>query len=236
MTTPRTRSRRLRLPALLLLLLGAGVALAQATEEATAPTITDRLIPYGPERERLTLAYLEAHYGAALAASVEMVPRVIVLHWTAGGSAEGAWNTFAPERLRGRPEIADAGAVNVSAHFIVDRDGSITRLMPETRVGRHVIGLNHLAIGVENVGDGSTYPMTEAQIAADAALVRDLKGRFPTITHLIGHHEYRKMEGHPYFAERDPAYRTGKSDPGDAFMTAVRARVADLGLEGPPTP
>ena len=36
--------------------------------------------------------------------------------------------------------------------------------------------------------------------------IRYLAGRFP-ITHLIGHSEYRAMEGHPYFVERDPAYR-----------------------------
>lgn len=205
-------------------------------EPAPVPLeIADRFIPYGEEREALTRAYLEEHYGPDNAA-MEMVPRVIVLHWTAGGSAQGAWNTFAPERLPGRPELKAAGAVNVSAHFVVDRDGAVWRLLPETAVARHVIGLNHLAIGVENVGDGDRWPLTEAQVAANAALVRHLVAEHPTITHLIGHHEYRRMEGHPYFAERDPAYRTGKIDPGDDFMGKVRDRVADLGLEGPPKP
>ena len=216
---------------LLLLLLPALHALAQGTLE-----IQERPILYGPDREALTRAYLATHAGPDLADSVEMVPRVVVLHWTAGSTLESAWNTFQPERLRGRPDIADGGALNVSAHFIVDRDGHILRLLPETRVARHTIGLNHLSIGVENVGDGDRWPLTQAQLAANIALVRDLKVRFPTITHLIGHHEYRRMEGHPYFRELDPTYRTAKPDPGDAFMAAVRAGVAELGLEGPPTP
>ena len=206
-----------------------------AEPEPAPLVVEDRFIPYGETRERLTRAYLEAHYGPEHA-DLEMVPRVIVLHWTAGGSADGAWNAFAPERLPGRPELKAAGAVNVSAHFIVKQDGTTWRLMDETRVARHVIGLNHLAIGVENVGDDKRWPLTAAQVDANAALVRALVARHPSITHLIGHHEYRQMEGHPYFAELDPGYRTGKIDPGDAFMAAVRARVADLGLEGPPKP
>ena len=64
-------------------------------------------------------------------------------------------------------------------------------------------------------------------------LVRYLKNKYPTIEYLIGHHEYRVFEGHPHWLERDPRYRTVKSDPGEAFMTAVRAAVADLELKGP---
>ncbi|MFT4977691.1 MAG: N-acetylmuramoyl-L-alanine amidase, partial [Myxococcota bacterium] len=138
---------------LLLSALTARADIPPKSEPLPAPAqIEDRFIPYGADRTELTLAYLSEHYGPEVD-SVDMVPRVIVLHWTAGGSAEGAWNTFSPERLPGRPELQAAGAVNVSAHFIVGRNGVAWRLMPETRVARHVIGLNHLAIGVENVGD-----------------------------------------------------------------------------------
>ena len=38
--------------------------------------------------------------------------------------------------------------------------------------------------------------------------------------------------GNPLYVERDPAYRNVKPDPGDAFMAKVRARVADLHLQG----
>jgi N-acetyl-anhydromuramyl-L-alanine amidase AmpD len=222
---------------LAILLGGAAAADVPPRTEPVAPEleVIDRFIPFGEARIEMTERYLEVHYGLS-DVGVDMVPRVIVLHWTAGGTARGAWSAFAPERLPGRPELQAAGALNVSAHFIVDRDGTVWRLMPETRAGRHVIGMNHLAIGVENVGDGDRWPMTEAQVEANVALVRQLVSRHPTITHLIGHHEYRLMEGHPYFAERDPRYRTTKIDPGDKFMAAVRAQVSDLSLEAPPQP
>lgn len=202
---------------------------------AEPPPIADRLLPYEDARVQLTVEYLQAHRTAPLSGEAErdtrMEPKVIVLHWTAGPSAASAWNTFTAPTLAGRAELLGAGALNVGAHFLVDRDGSITRLFEEDRIVRHVIGLNHLAIGVENVGGGERWPLTAAQVQANAALVRWLAGRHP-ITHLIGHHEYRSLEGHPYFEEKDPSYRTTKPDPGAAFMTEVRALVTDLGLQG----
>ncbi|HEY0134791.1 MAG TPA: peptidoglycan recognition family protein, partial [Nannocystis sp.] len=135
---------------------------------------------------------------------------------------------------RERPLVARAGDLNVSAHYLIDRDGTIVRLMPDTFMARHVVGLNHLAIGVENVGDGERFPLTPAQLAANVALIRDLKARFPGITHVIGHHEYRALAGHPYFKERQRGHRTRRDDPGRKFMNAVRSALADLDLEGPP--
>jgi len=62
------------------------------------------------------------------------------------------------------PYFREVCGLNVSAHFLVDRDGTIYQLMPETRMARHAIGVNHLAIGVENVGDERKWPLTEAQM------------------------------------------------------------------------
>jgi beta-N-acetylhexosaminidase len=102
-------------------------------------------------------------------------------------------------------------------------------------MGRHVIGLNYSAIGVENVGGGKGVDnLTDAQIEANVKLVRYLAKKYPTIEYLIGHHEYTFFEGHPLWLERDPNYRTKKTDPGERFMNAVRTQVADLGLKGPP--
>ena len=194
--------------------------------------ITERPLPWSAERQALTLDYLREHTDPA-AQSVEMAPQVVVLHWTAGPSAEAAFSTFAPVRLAGRPELQKAGALNVGAHFVVDRDGAVFRLAPETRVLRHCIGLNHVAIGVENVGGGRYGDLTPAQAAANIALVRDLAARF-ALTHLIGHHEASRLRGQPPYVERVAGYTNEKADPGDAFMAAVRAGTADLGLRGPP--
>jgi N-acetyl-anhydromuramyl-L-alanine amidase AmpD len=134
-------------------------------------------------------------------------------------------------RLAGRPNLAGAGALNVSAHFLVDQDGSIHQLLPETTMARHVIGLNHVAIGVENVGGAKGFPLTQAQVVANAALVCWLSTQHP-IERLIGHHEYRSLEGTGYFDEQDPTYRTVKVDPGDSFMAQVQAELVDTGVEG----
>ena len=216
-----------------LILLGQILGLGAAATAAQAPAIVDRPITFGPERQRLTIEYRRLHQDRD-ADSVEIEPRMVVLHYTGGGSADGTWRYFNRVTMEGgRARLARAGRVNVSSHFLVDRDGTIYRLMPETWMARHCIGLNHVAIGVENVGDGKRFPLTAAQIEANAALVRFLSTRH-RITHLIGHQESRAMESHPYWLELDARYRNRKSDPGAAFMKKVRARLADLGLEGPP--
>jgi len=197
-----------------------------------ALAIVDAPIAWSDERARLTLEYRRAHSDPA-AADLTIEPHVIVLHYTDGSSANATRAYFdAPRIEAARAQLARAGAVNVSAHFLIDRDGTIYRLQPETRFARHCIGLNHVAIGIENVGDEHAYPLTDAQVAADAALVRELVARFP-ITHLLGHHEVMKFEASPYYVERDPTYRNDKPDPGARFMALVRARVADLHLRGP---
>ncbi len=199
--------------------------------DARALAIVDAPLAWSDERARLTLEYRRTHSDPA-ANDLEITPRVIVLHFTDGGSAQATRAYFDQVRIEAaRKDLARAGAVNVSSHYLVDRDGTIYRLQPETRFARHCIGLNHIAIGIENVGDGDKYPLTDAQVAADAALVRDLATRFP-ITHLLGHSEVMKFRQHPYYLERDPTYKNEKSDPGDAFMARVRARVADLKLSG----
>ena len=197
------------------------------------PEIKDWLLPNEEERQTLTRLYIEKHCGEPCLvqgqAPVEMTPKVVVVHWTAGGTAKSAWYTFARSRLRGRKDISNAGALNVSSQFLIDRDGTIYRLLPETRIARHCIGLNHISIGIENVGDGKKYPLTKAQIDANITLIRYLKENYP-ISHLIGHHEHNRMRSHPYFQELDPKYKTYKSDPGDKNMTLIRDGLKDLEL------
>ncbi len=213
---------------LLSMVCGAGAARAE-------PDVVERPISWSGEREALTVAYRRAHQDPT-AADSKIEPRVIVLHYTGGSSWKATWRYFDRTRLEaGRATLRKGGEVNVSAHFLVDRDGTIYRLLPETTMARHCIGLNHVAIGIENVGDGTRFPLTAAQVEADAALVRALARRH-RITHLIGHSESNAMRRHPYWLERDPSYRNSKSDPGKVFLARVRARVADLALEGPPAP
>jgi hypothetical protein len=200
--------------------------------------IVDWPIVFDEERMRLTADYLRYHavdqaFTGDLQADVTMVPRVVVLHWTGARTATSTWWAFNPVR---HSNTADPErALNLSTQFLVDRDGTIYRLFPEDFVGRHTIGLNHLAIGVENVGDGRRWPLTDAQVQANIALVRYLAAKYP-ITHVIGHYEYRGMEGHPYFREIDPDFRTFKCDPGPDFLGKVREGLVDLNLQGVDSP
>jgi N-acetyl-anhydromuramyl-L-alanine amidase AmpD len=193
--------------------------------------VADVRLPHQARRSRLTLEYVREHYDRQ-ATDLHFVPRLIVLHWTELPDLAALWRAFRPALLpAARPELRHAGRLNVASQFVVDRDGAVLRLLPETAIARHTIGLNRAAIGIENVG-GSDAPLTECQVRADAKLVADLAARYPTIRYLIGHHEYGRFRGTPLWEERDPNYFTTKVDPGDEFMTAVRARVAPLRLAG----
>ncbi len=203
-----------------------------AATDAPLATIKDWPIHWPPERDAAMLAYRRTHENPDATDTV-IVPRMIVLHYTAGGSAEGTKRYFDNLHMeKSRARLAKGGDVNVSAHFLVDRDGAIYRLVPETRMARHCIGVNHVAIGVENVGDEDRWKLTDAQVEANAALIRDLAARYP-IELVAGHHEVKKLEGTRWFVERDPTYRNAKGDPGDRFMRAVRARITDLNLAAP---
>ena len=197
--------------------------------------IIDKPIDFGKERIAMTQEYIKTHYGFEVD-TIEIVPKIIVLHWTADMSFKKSFERLKPQRLfSDRKDIVKASALNVSAHFLVKRDGTVYRLMPENWMARHVIGLNYSTIGVENVGGKGNKKddLTPEQVKSNIALVRYLKEKYPTITTMIGHHEYRELEGSEHWLELDKGYRTEKSDPGDAFMKKVRDAVVDLNLSQP---
>lgn len=190
-----------------------------------APEIVDKPITFNEERMTLSNQYLDEHYGIE-SEDAAITPQMVVIHWTAIPTFEKSFDAFADVRLPNwRPEIAGAGALNVSSHFLIDRDGTIYRLMPETLMARHVIGLNHCAIGIENVGGTEDTPLTPEQLKANISLVEYLSDKYD-ISYVIGHHEYQLFEGHDLWLEKDAGYRTEKSDPGNEFMAEVRGAFA----------
>jgi beta-N-acetylhexosaminidase len=198
--------------------------------------IIDKPIDFGTKRIEMTKEYIAQHYAKDVD-TIEINPKIIVLHWTAEMSFDKSFNRLKPEMLLSdRKDIASAGALNVSAHYLVDRDGTIYRLMPDNHMARHVIGLNYSAIGVENIGgkDNKADDLTPAQLAANIQLVKYLKQKYPQLEYLIGHHEYTRMEKTPLWLEIDANYRTIKKDPGDRFMGDVRKAVKELNLKEPP--
>lgn len=207
----------------LLLLLNQTNALAQDIK------IIDKPIIYDSTRTKLSIQYLKERHGL-IKQEPKIEPVMIVLHWTAAKTMSSTFNAFNPPKLNGdRKAIAGASNLNVSSQFLIDRDGTIYRLMPEDYFARHVIGLNYCAIGIENVGSDD-FPLTEAQLLANEQLVRYLTNKYQ-IKHLIGHYEYTLFKDTALWKETDPKYQTGKTDPGISFMQKIRTKVKDLNFD-----
>ena len=94
------------------------------------------------------------------------------------------------------PDFASLKALQVSAHFIVDRRGRITQFVAcDQRAWHAGVSLwqgrsacNDFAIGIEMIGD-EQQPFTAAQYRETARLCRVLMRRYPAITpdHIVGH-------------------------------------------------
>ncbi len=195
--------------------------------------LVQKPVRFDNTRTALSLEYMDIHHGLVQQAPV-IDPRMIVIHYTVIPTMEEAFEVFDRTIIpESREMIRSAGRLNVSAHYLVDRDGTIYQMLPDTIFARHVIGLNYCAIGIENVGNGDTLPLTKQQLKANARLIRKLAGKHE-ITYLIGHSEYQSFIGHPLWKESDPDYLTMKSDPGDEFMMMLRKKVKPLKLKGPP--
>ncbi|MDK9693290.1 MAG: peptidoglycan recognition protein family protein [Sulfurimonas sp.] len=189
--------------------------------------IRETPIEFGETRNELTKKYIKEHYGLDVN-DIKIVPKMVVVHHTAIDDFGGSLSCFASQTISSnRPDINNGGAVNVSAHFLVARDGTVHQLMPLDTMARHVIGLNYNSIGIENVGgQGGVDNLTKEQLEANIALISELQKRFPTIEYLIGHYEYKCFDGHELWLERDKGYRTHKDDPSQRFMDELRANVS----------
>lgn len=184
-------------------------------------------IEFTQKRIDLTKEYIKNSYSLDVQ-NINIIPKIIVIHHTASDDLQESFDRFYPEvLLSDRKYIQKAGNLNVSAHFLVDLDGTIYSLMPETYMARHVIGLNLSSIGIENVG-GNKKDLTKEQLTANIQLVKYLKEKYNTIEYLIGHYEYTGFEKHPLFIEKDAKYRTIKHDPAIWFMESLRSNFSDF--------
>jgi len=195
-------------------------AAASGAATAPRPPVVSRPIPFGPARRRQMAAYSLRHYGDATARLTD--PKVIVEHYTASSSYAAAWNTFAANA----PDVELHERPGVCAHYLIDRDGTITQLVPLTLRCRHTIGLNHVAIGIEHVGVSDADVMGDhRQLAASLRLTRWLQGRFGIRTRdVIGHAESLSS---PYYHENVAALRRRThSDFAHATMQVYRAMLS----------
>ena len=139
---------------------------------------------------------------------------MLVLHYTGMQSADAAC-----ERM------CDPGA-EVSAHYMIDEDGTVRGLVPEDRRAWHAgeafwrsnTDINARSIGVEMVNPGHEFglvPFPDAQMAALEKLSKQVIQRYSIVpVNIVGH--------------SDVAPRR-KSDPGELFDWA-RLAASGIGL------
>lgn len=196
----------------------AGASYAAAAE---LPGLVDKPVVYSKEREALARDYAALHYGMDI---TEITPQAVVVHWTASDTWEAAYHHF-------YAAAASDGTLNYASQFLVDRDGTIFRLLPETAMGRHIIGYNWCAVGIENVGGvGGAEDLTAEQLAANVALIRYLKEKYPTIRYVFGHYQQDAARESGLYIENVAGYRSLKSDPGPVFMRGLHEALGEDGL------
>ena len=182
---------------------------------------TDNFILWTAHRDELIDEYTLEHYGQIYR---EIIPQAVVVHWTAFGTLESNWKYFYPEEM-------EDGTLNVASQFLVDRDGTIWRLMPETNFAKHAIGYNHCAIGIENVGGyNGQEDLTEEQLAANVQLIKYLHEKYPTIKYIFGHYQQDVAKASGLHIELVEGYYAKKSDPGPKFIRGLRCQLEKDGL------
>jgi hypothetical protein len=197
---------------------------AVATASAVPrPPMTKRLIPYGAKRKRDMAAYSKRHYGQfkwRLNA-----PKLIVEHYAVAGSIGAIYNTFRPNR----PDVEYRELPGVCSHFAVGAAGEIVKFVRTDVRCRHVVGLNHVSIGIEHVGFSDADVLNRpAQLQASLALTRWLRCTFGIpVKGVIGHNESLSS---PHYKELDPDFR-GRThgDFNRASMRTYRSKLTALG-------
>jgi beta-N-acetylhexosaminidase len=209
------------------------VLAVSASNGATAPRprIVVKPIPFSPARLAETRAYVKRHYGIDTWRLGH--PHVIVEHYTASDTFASAYATFASN-------AANLGEQpGVCAHFVIDRDGTIYRVVPPNIICRHTVGLNYTAIGVEHVGTSDAQILADKrQLDASLRLTLWLMSRHGIrLRNVIGHNESLTS---PYHRERYAAWRCqthGDWTHADmrTYRTALARRARRYGVPlGPP--
>ena len=202
---------------------GATTAPPASTAAATKPRIHKMLIPFPKKRKREMAAYSKRHYGRYKWRLVN--PKLIVEHYAEAGSVSAIYNTFAPDR----PDVEFHQLPGVCSHFAVSATGRIYKFVPISIRCRHVVGLNHRAVGIEHVGFSDQDILNRpAQLNASLRLTQWLRCRLGLpIDQVIGHNESLSS---PFYKELDQRFRgQTHGDWNRAHMQIYRANLAKLG-------
>ena len=135
---------------------------------------------------------------------------IIVLHYTGMQDAASAIERLADPEFK------------VSAHYVVDEDGQVTRMVAEDKRARHagvshwrgITDVNSASIGIEIVNPGHDWgyrPFPEEQMESVIRLVSDIKERYGvTRGNVVGHSDVAPAR---------------KRDPGELFPWHQLARL-----------
>lgn len=130
--------------------------------------------------------------------NVRIMPRFIVIHYTASKTASSAINWMANPESR------------VSAHLVISRAGEVTQMVPFDKKAWHAgpsahsgwRNLNNCSIGIELVNTGSQeYPAEQLQVLQ--GVISHLCTEFPSIFAVVGHSEI-DTETNVGLRKRDP--------------------------------
>jgi N-acetyl-anhydromuramyl-L-alanine amidase AmpD len=181
------------------------------------------LIPFPPHRKREMAAYSKRHYGQYEWRLRDV--KTIVEHLSVTSSVGAVYNTFAPDR----PDSEFGELPNTCAHYVIGSSGRIYRLVPLTIRCRHVVGLNHVSVGIEHVGYTESDVLgNPRQLHASLRLTRWLRCRYHLkVPAVIGHNESLSS---PYYRELDPRFRgQTHGDWRPPYMNRYRRMLRSLG-------
>ncbi|MGH2957761.1 MAG: N-acetylmuramoyl-L-alanine amidase, partial [Solirubrobacterales bacterium] len=200
-----------------------GEAPPSAEAAAAKPALKKKPIPYKKGRKRDMAGYSKRHYGHFKWRLRS--PKLVVIHYAEAGSIGSIYNTFAPNR----PDPEFHEKPNVCSHFAVSGGGGVFKFVPVSTRCRHVVGLNHVAIGIEHVGFSDSDVLNRpAQLNASLKLTQWLRCRFAIpVEGVIGHNESLSS---PYYKELDRRFR-GRThgDFDKASMDRYRSDLQKLG-------
>lgn len=192
------------------------------------PMIVKKLLPYD-KWEKEYQNYNQRHYKES---TLELIPHAIVMHYTVSNTLSSAWNTFYNGAMY---DDGDVGTTfgHLSAHFIIDKDGTIYQTFPLERRCRGAYGVNHVALSIEMVAhDENSLLSNRKLINSSFRLVAYLMRQYNIpIEKVYGHYEVSegKKRVPEYLDYGDSKYPDfyppafGRTDPGKEYMKQLRS-------------
>ena len=189
------------------------------------PSFKSWLLPY-QSWEKEYRSYFRRHYGDP---RLTFKPSMLVMHYTVVPSASATWNGF---RRGANMSAGDYGTVrgHVSVQLMIDKDGTIYKLMPLNRRCTGAYGVNHVALSVEMVARTESDLLSRPeQVLSSFRLARYLMSRFDIpLKKVVSHAEVGRGEVPEYLDLADSAWpdryppSSARTDPGETYMAWLR--------------